>query len=364
MNNNQNNNQNIKKDNKTIKKNREEAKTSIMNLEKLKLEYSLQLNAYKQAIADYINYLQQNAAQPCLSYSADTTGISQACYSDIWQKAGCGSGTIGYPSASASWQQSQTLNGLIQDSWYWATETDSEHRDGCYGSNNTNYNTSTAPDFNINAPPMTTMRGKAFWGSGQTGNPSVTTGGTVEQCQALCSSTTNCSGATYNPTAYAQPMCWLRSGDTDITGGKDSDYAIVPKGKQMLMIVQKINLRLSEINQQIQKITKNGQETYDSQTPERKTNMAELARQYIQLNEEREKIDNTINDYQTLDQQQIQGDLTANKNYYSFVLLLLLAIITIFVLYKVGFSFNSETNSSVLSGGAKRLKTIMSFRNK
>ena len=120
----------------------------------------------------------------------------------------------------------------------------------------------------------------------------------------------------------------------------------------------------SEINQQIQKITKNGQETYDSQTPERKTNMAELARQYIQLNEEREKIDNTINDYQTLDQQQIQGDLTANKNYYSFVLLLLLAIITIFVLYKVGFSFNSETNSSVLSGGAKRLKTIMSFRNK
>ena len=176
--------------------------------------------------------------------------------------------------------------------------------------------------------------------------------------------TDGCTGATFNATDSAKPMCWLRSGDTDITGGKDSDYAIVPKGKQMLMIVQKINLRLSEINQQIQKITKNGQETYDSQTPERKTNMAELARQYIQLNEEREKIDNTINDYQTLDQQQIQGDLTANKNYYSFVLLLLLAIITIFVLYKVGFSFNSETNSSVLSGGAKRLKTIMSFRNK
>ena len=66
MNNNQNNNnQNIKKGNKTIKKNREEAKASIMNLEKLKMEYSLQLNAYKQAIADYINYLQQNAQTPC-----------------------------------------------------------------------------------------------------------------------------------------------------------------------------------------------------------------------------------------------------------------------------------------------------------
>ena len=81
------------------------------------------------------------------------------------------------------------------------------------------------------------------------------------------------------------------------------------------------NLNIGANVTQIQKITQNGQETYDSQTPERKTNMAELARQYIQLNEEREKIDNTINDYQTLDQQQIQGDLTANKNYYSFLLI-------------------------------------------
>jgi hypothetical protein len=208
---------------------------------------------------------------------------------------------------------------------------------------------------------MVTIKNATYWG---TGPIAQNNSATLQECSASCAMTDGCTGATFNATDSAKPMCWLRSGDTDITGGKDSDYAIVPKGKQMLMIVQKINLRLSEINQQIQKITQSGQETYDSQTPERKTNMAELARQYIQLNEEREKIDNTINDYQTLDQQQIQGDLTANKNYYSFVLLLLLAIITIFVLYKVGFSFNSETNSSVLSGGAKRLKTIMSFRNK
>jgi hypothetical protein len=208
---------------------------------------------------------------------------------------------------------------------------------------------------------MVTIKNATYWG---TGPIAQNNSATLQECTASCAMTDGCAGATFNATDSAKPMCWLRSGDTDITGGKDSDYAIVPKGKQMLMIVQKINMRLSEINQQIQKITKNGQETYDSQTPERKTNMAELARQYIQLNEEREKIDNSINEYQTLDQQQIQGDLTANKNYYSFVLLLLLAIITIFVLYKVGFSFNSQQNSSVLSGGAKRLKTIMSFRNK
>jgi hypothetical protein len=279
QNNIQNKSQNIK-NNKNIKNNLEQAKTSIMSLEKLKIEYSLQLNAYQQAIANYVNYLQQNA------------------------------------------------------------NTDSS------------------------TPSLVTIPGKVFWGSGQTGNPSVSVGGTVEQCQALCSSTTNCSGATYNPTAYAQPMCWLRSGDSDITSGKESDYAIVSKGSQLLLIIQKINMRLSDINQQIRTLTQNNQEIYGSQTSDRKTNMAELARQYIQLNEEREKINNTINDYQTLDQQQIQGDLTANKNYYSFVLLLILAVVIIIALFMVGLSFNSQTNSSVLSGGAKGLKTIMSFRNK
>ena len=250
--------------NKTIETNRQEAKTNIMDLEKLKMEYSLQLKTYKQSIADYINYLQIMSQKPCGNYSADTTGISQACYNDIWQKSGCGSGTIGYPSASASWQQSQTMNGLINDSWLWATETDSYHREGCYGPNNTNYNTSTAPDFNINAPPMTTMRGKAFWGSGQTGNPSVTTGGTVEQCQALCSSTTNCSGATYNPTAHGQPMCFLRTGDGQVVPALDTDVAIIPEAQKYLLIIESINTKLISTNQQIQNVINQSQPVYNS----------------------------------------------------------------------------------------------------
>lgn len=212
-----------------------------------------------------------------------------------------------------------------------------------------------------NKEEMVHIKNATYWGTGPIGQNNSAT---VQECSASCASTAGCSGATFNATDSAQPMCWLRSGDADITGGKDSDYAIVPKGKQLLMIVQKINMRLSDINQRIQMITKNSQEMYDSQSPDRKTNMAELARQYIQLNEEREKINNTINDYQTLDQQQVEGDLTANKNYYSFLLLLILAIFTIFLLYKVGFGFTSQTSSSVLSGGARGIKTIMSFRNK
>lgn len=290
-------------------------KSIVLDLESLNAEYRNKLIEYRQAVANYVNYLKQDV-------KPDTSVDRSPWCKQI---------------VAAGWCTSKL--GQEQNVSYYCPKSCNE----------------------LKKKEMVTIKNATYWG---TGPIAQNNSATLQECSASCAMTDGCAGATFNATDSAKPMCWLRSGDTDITGGKDSDYAIVPKGKQMLMIVQKINMRLSEINQQIQKITQNGQETYDSQTPERKTNMAELARQYIQLNEEREKIDNTINDYQTLDQQQIQGDLTANKNYYSFVLLLLLAIITIFVLYKVGFSFNSETNSSVLSGGAKRLKTIMSFRNK
>ena len=292
-----------------------EPKSIVLDLESLNAEYRNKLIEYRQAVANYVNYLKQDV-------KPDTSVDRSPWCKQI---------------VAAGWCTSKL--GQEQNVSYYCPKSCNE----------------------LKKKEMVTIKNATYWG---TGPIAQNNSATLQECSASCAMTDGCTGATFNATDSAKPMCWLRSGDTDITGGKDSDYAIVPKGKQMLMIVQKINMRLSEINQQIQKITQNGQETYDSQTPERKTNMAELARQYIQLNEEREKIDNTINDYQTLDQQQIQGDLTANKNYYSFVLLLLLAIITIFVLYKVGFSFNSETNSSVLSGGAKRLKTIMSFRNK
>ena len=43
-----------------------------------------------------------------------------------------------------------------------------------------------------------------------------------------------------------------------------------------------------------------------------------------------------LNDYQTLDQDQTEGNLMINQNYYSFLLLLALAIVVIFLLYKFG----------------------------
>ena len=116
-----------------------ESDPNALNLESLNTEYKNLLIEYKLAVSNYINYLKEEFDQPCKNYTSDSKGISQECYNDIWKKAGCGTGTIQpAPDANSDWAKGMTLNGLIQDSWAWATLTDNDHRTGCYGTNNTN----------------------------------------------------------------------------------------------------------------------------------------------------------------------------------------------------------------------------------
>jgi hypothetical protein len=326
----------------------DESNSIILNLETLRTTYKNLLIQYQQAVANYVNYLQQNPAQPCSSYSANSTGISQECYNDIWQKSGCGSGTIGYPSASASWQQSQTMNGLIQDSWYWATMTDSNHRDGCYGPDNTNYNTTTAPNFNINAPQLTTMPGKQFLG---TSALSQNNSATLNDCIASCASNPMCSGATYNETNYKQPMCFLRTGDGNLVDGLSSDVAIVPQGKQLLSIVQNINNQLNETNTQIVSLTEEANPTYNELNSEKETENEVLVKQYAQLNVERVKIDKMMKEYESLDQSQSEGTLDTNKNYYVYILLCIIAILMVFLFIKFGSSAEPVASGTIYQSG-------------
>ena len=183
------------------------SKSVVLDLESLNAEYRNKLIEYRQAVANYVNYLNQDVN------TAANTDTDKNPNCDMWAKGG------------------------------WCPLAPQYMLSNCAKSCN------AAPK----KQEMVTIKNATYWG---TGPIAQNNSATLQECSASCAMTDGCTGATFNATDSAKPMCWLRSGDTDITGGKDSDYAIVPKGKQMLMIVQKINLRLSEINQQIQKITK------------------------------------------------------------------------------------------------------------
>ena len=262
MSNNQQQNQQNQPENQPEKPKQQisSAKTNTMDLEKLKKEYSLQLNAYKQAVADYTNYLQN--------------------------------------------------------------------------SNNTN-NSSTN---------YVVMPGKQFWGTGQADSQSVYNGVDVEKCKALCSSTSKCTGATFNPDVNGQAMCWLRTGEGDLTSALDTDNAIIPEGQKYLLTIESINNTLIKINQQIQQIIKQSTPLYDSIKIEDQAQNKELIKSYTKLIIERDKIEEMLKSYQDLDESEKQGEITITQQYYSYILLVVIVLGAIILLYSFSGTFSNEQN--------------------
>jgi preprotein translocase subunit SecG len=187
------------------------------------------------------------------------------------------------------------------------------------------------------------MPGKAFWGSG---SASVSAGGTIEQCQALCSSTTNCSGATYNPTAYGQPMCFLRTGEGQLVPALDTDVAIIPEAQKYLLIIESINNKLISTNQQIQNVINQSQPIYNSMKTEGQEQNKELIQNYMKLVAEREKIAETLKSYEDLDKSEQEGEMRVTQKQYSYILLVIIALGVIVLLYKFSGVLTSESGSS------------------
>lgn len=539
-------------------KNQRENNSITMDLENLRQKYGNLLIKYQKAVSDYVNYLNIEAQQPCSKYTSNSKGIDQKCYNHIWKKAGCGAGTIQPgPNANSTWAQNQTLNGLIYDSWLWATMTDYNHRIGCYGqpgnpyiiigvgtdgflysrqgldapwqrindntsncigvcamsdgkgilgigsdkniyqktsytSNwtgpisgsccvisvaqgqdgtivgvgtdnklwsrpfngnwtqtaspgewclsvaiapdgslfvvgggsqiwkknsyknltsqgwqgmgsccvkaitiapdgtfigvgtdnklytkasyknlstswqgpynsqnnsccvksittiaNPNYNTSifnttSSPNYKINTQQLVTIQGQAFNGTGSAGQSSATK---LQDCIAACSSSNTCTGAT-----FVSNKCILRTGDSPIVPSTENSYAIIPKGKQLLLNMENINQQLVSVNQQLLNKIKSSEPFYNEKNIENKEKTQELLQNYEQLLEERRNIAEIINQYETLENTDNENQIKITQNYYTYILLFILVIAISVLMYKMLGSTNT-TYQVIQTGG-------------
>lgn len=197
-----------------------------------------------------------------------------------------------------------------------------------------------------NNKSFVTVNGSTYWG---TTGISQNNSNTLKKCMSSCENTNGCTGATFNAKDYNTPMCFLRKGSSTITAGKNGDIAIINKGQYLLSIVQSINEKLTKINEKILAKTAEGQPLYDSTLEESDSQNQILKDKYIALTLDRKKITEMMNEYQTLDERQIQGDIKINQNYYSFILLLALSILIMYMLYT--FSGTSSNRPLLQSGG-------------
>jgi hypothetical protein len=333
----------------------DETKSVVMSLEMLSKEYDTILIKYNQAQKDYFTFLQsQSSNMACSKYNSDSKEINQACYDEIWKKAGCT--TTGIVSASGDWWKDKTLNDLIYDSFLWATETDSTHRDGCYGTTTDTsvYSTATEPNYNINTKSLVDIKGTTYWGSNSLNEGAATS---VEDCKALCSSDKKCTGATFNSD---KQYCWTRSGNGAISPGLENDYAIIPENLKHLKIIKSLSEKLNTINDKILQVMNHGQPLYSEQDMMRKSQTIVLNSNYKKLMKEREKVDKIIKKYKDLETSQDAGATFINEKYAKYIMYITISIIIICLCIKFLPTATENTSNQIIQqGGSLSKKTYI-----
>jgi len=215
------------------------SKKMSTKLVSLEMEYSTVLKMYEEAYKNYSetlkNYVSIVEEDTCGTFASTSTNISQACYDKIWKDSGC---TTKAPVMQPNdWISNQTLDGVKTDSNLWATLDTDHHRKGCYGT--------TAGKQPVDGSNFATLKGYTFWGNKGISSETSTN---ESDCATKCANTKDCTGATFNT---RKQLCWIRTGDGEISPGMSDDYAIVSKLKQQAFTLQKLNEKLTVLNSEI-----------------------------------------------------------------------------------------------------------------
>ena len=154
----------------------------------------------------------------------------------------------------------------------------------------------------------------------------------IDECKAMCSADTNCSGATYNST---KSYCWARTGKGEIQISADTtDNAIIPELTQNLATIQSLNNRLSDLTQQIDtelnKILPDASKEIDSKNASK----GKLQSIYQQLKEDRIKIDKQLKEYKKIDTDYIDTNIYVNEKNSKYILWGIFAVIIFFYTIK------------------------------
>lgn len=182
---------------------------------------------------------------------------------------------------------------------------------------------------------LVSIQGQAFNGTGSAGQSSATT---LQDCIASCSNSDTCTGAT-----FVSNKCEIRTGDSPMVPSRQDSYAIIPKGKQLLLNMEDINQQLLDVNKKLVSKIQVSEPVFDKFNNDNTSKNQELIQNYESLLEERRNIAKILNEYQTLDNTENENLIKINQNYYSYILLLILAVAVIFLLYKMFGSGSTTT---------------------
>jgi hypothetical protein len=172
------------------------------------------------------------------------------------------------------------------------------------------------------------LAGRTWWGTnGLTEGPA----NSQEECETMCANSDQCSGATFNP---VKKYCWTRTGESDITVGQDSDYALITKQKEALSIMKYLNDRLLSLNDEIAYEFKNINPEVKEQYEDKQQKQQQLNASYSQLLEQKGELETQMREYNSLSEKESNQSTYVVQQNMSYNFWVLIAGLVLFITIK------------------------------
>jgi hypothetical protein len=156
----------------------------------------------------------------------------------------------------------------------------------------------------------------------------------LNNCKTACSSNSSCSGATYNTSSN---NCTLNSGTGNIVQAKNSK-AIVKEAMYYSYQLQKLNAKLLDINKQMMQSSNNNYNEFQKSQQQNIEQENAMNNNYQTLTDERIEIERMVREFETLNGALENGNINVTSNYYSYIALLFITILLIFLFFKFSFT--------------------------
>jgi len=179
--------------------------------------------------------------------------------------------------------------------------------------------------------------GKNFWGRAPLSQGQVNS---IQDCENMCASDPNCSGATFQS---SNKVCFTRTGMSEVVSGQSSDYALIPQVRQMLNTLKNLNDELLNINQQIDTQIQALYPIAQQDQADKNAKQLELNDNYAKLMEEKDDIMTSLQDYENLEKEYEDNSLSVNRENILYKFWSLLAILLLAITFKVIFKVNGSS---------------------
>ena len=190
---------------------------------------------------------------------------------------------------------------------------------------------------------MVTVPNTVFWGEAPLRSDSLNS---VNDCLQSCSSTTFCSGATFNKN---ENLCSLRKGGGSIISSTNTNaVAIVPYPLYYSYQLKMLNQKLLELNKTMMKSLQQSYASYQENTQQQRNQGLLMQRNHSYLREDRAKIEQMIKEEEYMNAVNENSQIVVKQHYYAYIIYLFIVILLVCLFIRIMVMNDSEQRGGMI----------------